>query len=135
MTDFIKSKFVSAGIGAGDALKGIVIFKSLFYMLWIAGVPICYKYRPLQHIYNKSTYIQSLAVKYPWISGKIQHGIQFGTNTIANNRFFKPIPVKLNLDPKRFAMALGENTIAYKLLLPISMPTFFFMTVAMISKK
>ena len=135
MIDYIKAIFEKRGIDSVDAIKGVIIFKAMCYAIWPLGVPICYRYRPLQRIYHQSKLIQSVAQKYPWISQKVIQTIEYGADKIATNRFFKPIPAKLGLDPKRFATSLGENFVLYKLTLPVTMPIFFFTTVAIISKE
>ncbi len=126
------------GIKPLDVPKAILVFKGISYVTWFSTMALCYRYKPLQKLAKRpfgQHVVNGIKTKYPDGYAKTHAFILRKAQQLANWRFFKPIPEHLGLKTKRFTFAIAENTVLYKLALPVLLPAQFWLTIHAVRSK
>ncbi len=126
------------GIEKNDIPKAIIYFKVTGYLSWFGTLAICYKYKPIRLFFRLSYpkhILNKIKNAYPQRYDKYENFIFSKSKKIAENRYFKKIPVTLGLKAKRFSYSLAENLLFYKCMLPIILPLQFYSAMLLFSHR
>jgi len=135
---FIHEYFQKHGVDEKDVPSALLLYKGLGLGITIGTYALCYRYRPLhygvQH-YPLRNINNWAKTTYPQRYNQIETFVKTKTDTIANWKYFKPIPSFFGLDTKRASVAIGETLLVDKLTDPITVPFAFIATVSYMKNK
>ena len=129
LSERIHGTFEKYGVSKKDVAVAVIAFKGLSWVTYFGTLALCYRYKLLKRISNipfiktKLDYVQ---LNYP-IYNKTKNFIIEKSQKMAKSRYFEPIPRSLGLKSRRFAVALTENVVFSKLLLPVTLPAQFWL--------
>jgi hypothetical protein len=131
LSERIHDTFERYGVSKGDVVTAALSLKGLTWVTYFGTLALCYRYKPLKRIASVPSVkvrLDGIQQNYP-LYGKIKNFILEKSQKLAKSRFFEPIPRTLGLKSKRFAVALAENIVVTKLLLPVTLPLQFWLVV------
>lgn len=124
--------FQKYGISKTDAAKALIYFKTLSFLSGLGTLFICYRYRPLITLAKQpwpKKMLDNLKNRYPTQFDRSKRFIIEKSEKIAEFKYFKPIPTMLGANGKRMTLAIAENFVFYKTLIPILMPLQFWLVI------
>lgn len=131
----VHNAFEKRGISTKDVGKALVTFKIMNWVVYGTGLVLCYKYKPLKRL-SKTQRMTSLLTKwesYPMYQKSKQFILQ-KAEKMSKSKFFSRVSSSFGLKSKRFTLALAENTVLYKLTLPITLPLQFVLVASLFKK-
>lgn len=127
----IHNIFEKYGVSNKDVAVAALSLKGLSWATYFATLGLCYKYKPLKRM-SKNPFMKSkleyVEQNYP-IYGRIKNFVIDKSQKMAKSKYFEPIPRRLGLKSKRFAVALTETIVVYKLMMPVLLPLQFWIVI------
>jgi hypothetical protein len=117
MFEKFKKKFTD-NFAVKDIPKAIIFYKVTGYGVYLAGLGICYRYRPLRKLCRVKCIGagQNYLVRtFPRINGYVVGNCE----KLAKNKYFKSVTNKFGMKSQRTTTALIEVFVLYKLLFPL----------------
>lgn len=130
--------FEKFGISTSDVPIALISLKGTLWMTYAALFVVCYKFRPIQVISrlpSSKRFLIRLEKRYPERFDYWKGAYEKTTERFASNSYFRRIPNVLGLNPRIFTLSIVEAFFIYKLTLPITVPTQFWLVVSILKRR
>jgi len=126
------------GLEARDIPKAIVVFKALSWTTWAVALPVCYRYQPLRRVFARPGTQQAIDKFsrrfYPALRERGTLFVTTQLERLASSQYFQRFAASIHVPSVPLAHALCENTVLYKLLLPIYVPLQLWATIKLVER-
>jgi hypothetical protein len=126
------------GLSKRDVPRALVYFKTISYVSWFATLGLCYRFQPSKSLRSVQLYrnmTARLQARYPATYNKYTTFVATKTRQLGNNKYFRKIPETIGLKSKRFSRAFVENLVLNKLALPITIPSYIYLSAKMVERR
>lgn len=130
----LSNYFQKYGIGIKDIPMAFICFKSLSVLSYFGCMAICYRYKPLITLFKMGPpkkLLTGIQNRYPNAYYKTHTFVLNQTDKLTNSKIFQRLP-KFGANNKRLSIAIAENIVFSKLMIPVFMPLQFWITIHML---
>jgi len=128
--DWLKRRLMSWGIKGKDVPQAVGVFLMVKWGLYVGGLAACVKFQPLRTLARRpfaQRQLFRLKQRFPERYERIEKQTLAVAERVAQSPYVRPMPTWMGVDSKNFVFALAENTVLYKLLFPVYVPTTLYL--------